>query len=604
MKKWGMIFVCALTALFFALPVSAAETADGYWSYTVKEDGTVRIDDYLKKDDRSVTEVVIPDQIDGAAVTELAGYLFSGRDVAYLNKVTVPASIETMGFNVFGSWNSIKEVVFEPGSKIIELPDSTFNAATNLQKVTLPDSLESLKTLAFCNNPNITQLEFPSTLKILYNASLMETNLTSVYLPESATNIVGNPFDTTPLTKLGFGPFTPDNMSENTAYLSYNMVQFGFNDAQWQPGTGNAQWDNEPLKDTTIDTIYIDQVEGSKYWHERYYIQDITHYFRTPELVVNDVRVNDDRSGYVVNATVSINKNEGFELNGMLNAVKYDAEGNRTTLDQNEICTIAGRVTAGSDSAQGTSTVDLAVNEFDYTVMLTHRGYEGTPDNGATNRVDKEWAQQINGYKIDYVVGDQTKTFYYLNGQQNTYPTLEELGFPADTSFTGWTLADGTQVKSGDAISDQPVGTTLALNAAYYVNQAPVITGPDRYTVQAGDKLDLRALVEISDDLDAPEELMLVVDPQTIDTSRPGQYQVRYTVTDTAGASAEKLITIIVEEKSKNPGDSSGTGSGTSNTGIPGTGVKDSLIPIYLAAAVLSLAAATGAILKRRTRKG
>lgn len=72
MKKWGMIFVCALTALFFALPVSAAETADGYWSYTVKEDGTVRIDDYLKKDDRSVTEVVIPDQIDGAAVTELA----------------------------------------------------------------------------------------------------------------------------------------------------------------------------------------------------------------------------------------------------------------------------------------------------------------------------------------------------------------------------------------------------------------------------------------------------------------------------------------------------------------------------------------------------
>ena len=79
-------------------------------------------------------------------------------------------------------------------------------------------------------------------------------------------------------------------------------------------------------------------------------------------------------------------------------------------------------------------------------------------------------------------------------------------------------------------------------------NNAPTIEADDR-TITVGDRFDAMSGVSASDVEDGDLSNQIQVIRNTVDTSKAGEYEVTYSVTDAQGATAEKTIKVTVRTK-------------------------------------------------------
>ncbi len=79
-------------------------------------------------------------------------------------------------------------------------------------------------------------------------------------------------------------------------------------------------------------------------------------------------------------------------------------------------------------------------------------------------------------------------------------------------------------------------------------NNAPTIEADDR-TITVGDRFDAMSGVSASDVEDGDLSNQIQVIRNTVDTSKAGEYEVTYSVTDAQGATAEKMIKVTVRTK-------------------------------------------------------
>ena len=86
----------------------------GDFGYAVLEDGTVAIFDYTG----SVSELVIPSELDGYTVTEIQGEVF--EFCSSLTEVTVPDSVVNIGAWAFSSCENLTKVNIGRGGKNIK----------------------------------------------------------------------------------------------------------------------------------------------------------------------------------------------------------------------------------------------------------------------------------------------------------------------------------------------------------------------------------------------------------------------------------------------------------------------------------------------------
>lgn len=98
------------------------------------------------------------------------------------------------------------------------------------------------------------------------------------------------------------------------------------------------------------------------------------------------------------------------------------------------------------------------------------------------------------------------------------------------------------------------------------LNQAPVIHGAKDVTLTVGDAFDPKAGVTASDaeDDDLTEQIQIT---SNVDTAKAGKYEVMYTVTDSAGATATKTIVVTVKEKAGKPDDGNNNNNKPDNGG-------------------------------------
>ena len=159
-----------LTALVMAvslvgvLPVmtAMAETSGNY-EYTVLYDGTVEITGYTG----SETEIEIPSEINGKAVTSIYGDVYGAfYDCDSLTKVTIPNSVKSIGMCAFRFCDSLKTIII--GNSVTIIGNMAFDSCTSLTSITIPNSVINIGKSAF---------EYCSSL----------TNIT---IPDSVTNIV------------------------------------------------------------------------------------------------------------------------------------------------------------------------------------------------------------------------------------------------------------------------------------------------------------------------------------------------------------------------------------------------------------------------------
>ena len=101
------------------------------------------------------------------------------------------------------------------------------------------------------------------------------------------------------------------------------------------------------------------------------------------------------------------------------------------------------------------------------------------------------------------------------------------------------------------------------------LNEAPVINAEDK-TLTVGDDFDPKDGVTATDKEDGDLTNQIEIAKNTVDTSKAGLYSVTYEVTDKEGASVEKLINVVVKEKTAPPTtvsqDGSANGTKTGDT--------------------------------------
>ena len=103
----------------------------------------------LEKSDSSGTDkkgyIDIPDEIDGEKVVGIADNAFAGR--TDITRVALPDSIESIGAGAFEGCTSLVDVYF--GQELKSIGSRAFASCTDLETLDLPDSLEQIEDEAF-----------------------------------------------------------------------------------------------------------------------------------------------------------------------------------------------------------------------------------------------------------------------------------------------------------------------------------------------------------------------------------------------------------------------------------------------------------------------
>lgn len=115
------------------------------YTYTENEDGTVTITSYTG----DAEELVIPSEIDGKTVSAIGSGIFSPLNGgnSTVKKITVPASVKTIGEEAFACADALEEVYIEDG--VTEIGELAFSGCMNLKKITIPKSVEKIGKGAF-----------------------------------------------------------------------------------------------------------------------------------------------------------------------------------------------------------------------------------------------------------------------------------------------------------------------------------------------------------------------------------------------------------------------------------------------------------------------
>ena len=104
-------------------------------------DGGVTITKYKGKD----TNVVIPESISGAPVTEIGFYAFEAN--GDIKSVSLPESVTVIGEGAFLSCNALEQVNLPLG--LTEIGEGAFAGCTSISEITVPEAVQRIHEGAF-----------------------------------------------------------------------------------------------------------------------------------------------------------------------------------------------------------------------------------------------------------------------------------------------------------------------------------------------------------------------------------------------------------------------------------------------------------------------
>lgn len=88
-----------------------------------------------------------------------------------ITKVTIPASVKTIGRYTFSNKNTLNTILFEEGSCLKEIGMSAFSSCIGLTQIDFPESLEVIDFWAFNGCENLQSLHIPKHMKLIGTSS-------------------------------------------------------------------------------------------------------------------------------------------------------------------------------------------------------------------------------------------------------------------------------------------------------------------------------------------------------------------------------------------------------------------------------------------------
>ena len=205
MKRLGCMLIFMLCMMIGLMSPAVAE---GTWSYAELEDGTISITGYS---DNTVTDFVIPSEVDGKTVTQIGEYAFYGW--TSIQTLTLPDSITHLNSWCFSGCSNLTDVTLPAN---LQSMDSDVFSRTGLTSVVLPDTLTSMKNGNFSRCYNLASVTLSKNLTVLDEGIFWENYaLKSIVFPEGLTEIGPNCFISSGLETVTI-PFTVQTIYTST----------------------------------------------------------------------------------------------------------------------------------------------------------------------------------------------------------------------------------------------------------------------------------------------------------------------------------------------------------------------------------------------------
>ena len=184
-----LIAILIPSILFFTPKVIYTSYGDGYQVFRYTR-GVI-----------SNEEVTIPDTYNGKKVIAIGEGAFKNSNV---KKVTLPKTIESIKIDAFRNANNIESISLP--SSVVEIRANAFANMANLTTISLPEGLKDIRGGAFAYDPKLTNVTLPSTLEYLGAGAFSHcSSITVITIPRKVTEINGQTFEyMTSLKKVNF----------------------------------------------------------------------------------------------------------------------------------------------------------------------------------------------------------------------------------------------------------------------------------------------------------------------------------------------------------------------------------------------------------------
>lgn len=192
MKK-KILTIVAVTACVLLLMLAAGAETYGKFSYYNNGNGvTITGYDGISIYDGTVAEdVIIPSEIYGVPVTEIASNVFTGYKIA---SVEIPYTVETL---YDGAFSGVYDIAFilVPGS-VKNMGTGVFSDCPDLTKVNLPFSLTYIPDCTFMNCVSLSSVTIPEEVGSIGNMAFDGcASLQAITIPASVSYIGDYAFD-------------------------------------------------------------------------------------------------------------------------------------------------------------------------------------------------------------------------------------------------------------------------------------------------------------------------------------------------------------------------------------------------------------------------
>ena len=134
--------------------------ASSLFSYSVLDDGTVRITEYSG----SIASIGIPEIISGYTVSAIADGLFADTDKKKIARLSIPSTVDSVGEYALEGFGQTQ---IDYTGSLVYLGEGAFASCAGLTSVSLGEGLEKIPYNAFGGCTSLTSLEIPASVTVI-----------------------------------------------------------------------------------------------------------------------------------------------------------------------------------------------------------------------------------------------------------------------------------------------------------------------------------------------------------------------------------------------------------------------------------------------------